>query len=112
MFLRLKFWLAAVLLSILLTLALLPTLPTIFLPKRWLVVHEGESMETVYKVLGVPDINFGDKNFAGWHNPFYLGASVLIVRYDNSQRVSQVKIETKWGSEYKKWAQDYKQFLK
>lgn len=109
---RLKFWLAAVLLSILLIIALLSTLPTIFLPKRWLDIQEGESMEAVYKVLGTPDINFGDKNFAGWHNPFYLGASVLTVRYDNSQRVSQINIETKWGSEYQKWAQNYKKFLK
>lgn len=88
-------------------------LPSIFIPKRWLEITPGLERETVYKVLGVPDGGFTAKEFDGWHNPFFFGASVLIVRYDLAlSKVTSSEIRTKWGWEYRKWAQDYQEILR
>jgi hypothetical protein len=88
-------------------------LPSIFLPKRWNDITPGISRQAVHEVLGVPDANYSVKSFDGWHNPFTFGASVLIVRYDESAKVVvAAEIKTYWGFHYKEWAQDYKNYLK
>ncbi len=87
-------------------------MPTLFMPKRWLDIRPGQERSAVHAVLGVPDANYSVKGFDGWHNPFGVGASVLIVRYDESlSRVISTKVETKWGTEYRDWMQEYKQRL-
>lgn len=88
-------------------------LPSIFLPKRWLDIKPGISRHAVHEVLGVPDANYSVKAFDGWHNAFTVGASVLIVRYDESLTVvTSAEIETYWGLQHKEWRQDYKRHLK
>lgn len=88
-------------------------LPDVFLPKRWLEIAPGHDRTVVHAVLGVPDADFMDvKGFDGWHNPFGVGASVLIVRYDYaSKKVVSAKITTEWGTEHLKWASAYKSQL-
>lgn len=85
-------------------------MPAVFLPKRWLDIKPRQERSAVHAVLGVPDANYSEKGFDGWHNPFGFGASVLIVRYDESlSRVVSTDVETKWGTEHRDWVQEYKQ---
>lgn len=88
-------------------------LPSVFLPKRWLEIAPGQDRNVVHAVLGVPDADFTDaKGFDGWHNPFGVGASVLVVRYDYaSKKVVSAKITTEWGTEHLKWVSAYKSQL-
>ncbi len=89
------------------------SLPDVFLPKRWLEIAPGQNRTVVHAVLGIPDADFMDvKGFDGWHNPFGVGASVLIVRYDSaSKKVVSAKVTTEWGTEHLKWVSDYKSQL-
>lgn len=87
-------------------------MPSLFMPKRWLDIGPGQERSAVHAVLGVPDANYSEKGFDGWHNPFGIGASILIVRYDESlSRVVSTKVETKWGTGYRDWVQEYKHRL-
>lgn len=94
----------------LLLVAVTLSLPNVFLPKRWLDIAPGHDRTAVHAVLGTPDADFMEvKGFDGWHNPFGMGASVLIVRYDRaSQKVVAVKITTEWGTEHLEWVSAYK----
>ncbi len=78
--------------------------PTVFLPKRWLNIHVGDSRSDVHNMLGKPDIDFYYfKSFDEWHNSFGYGASVIDVSYDDNANVSWVRIKTSWGRSFKKW---------
>lgn len=91
---------------------LIIALPTMFLPKRWLDIQTGMAKPNVERVLGIPDCSMDEKQFSGWHNPFYLGASVLIIHYDEEDKVSDIKIETDWGWAYQNWESRYRHYLK
>jgi len=92
-----------------LVIACAATLPSIFLPKRWLEIKPGIERPTVHVVLGIPDADYSVKGFDGWHNSFGPGASVLIVHYDETfTKVQTTEIKTRWGFEHKQWVQEYK----
>ena len=87
-------------------------LPHMAMPKRWLDIQPGQTRVAVHAVLGVPDAPYDVKNFDGWHNPFGLGASVLIVRYDEGMtRVESKAISTHWGNAHRVWMQAYRSYL-
>lgn len=94
----------------LVTIGVALALPDVFLPKRWLEIRPGQDRTIVHTVLGVPDIDFTEmKRFDGWHNSFGIGASVIVVRYDDiGTKVSSVKISTDWGRGHLEWVQQYK----
>ena|ERR1700744_2325051 len=87
----------------------LAELPSVFLPKRWLDIRVGETREQVVSIVGRPDADyFTAKSFDGWHNHFYIGASVLKVNYRrDSDVVASKEIQTHWGLAYKDWSRDY-----
>lgn len=92
-----------------LVIACAATLPSIFLPKRWLEIKPGFERSTVHAVLGIPDADYAIKGFDGWHNSFGLGASVLTVHYDETlTMVTTTKIEIRWGFDHRNWVQEYK----
>jgi len=95
--------------STILVFACTATLPSIFLPKRWLEIKPGLERSTVHTILGIPDADYSIKAFDGWHNSFGPGASVLTVHYDETlSKVKTTKIETRWGFEHRNWVQEYK----
>ena len=87
-------------------------MPYMFMPKRWTDIQKGNERTVVHTILGVPDVDYSVKGFDGWHNPFYVGAVVLIVHYDmNRSKVVDTEIKITWGTGYLDWAQDYKKLL-
>ncbi len=95
-------------------LLLAAALPKVFLPKRWQEIHPGQDRRSVIAVLGVPDADyFNAKQFDGWFNPFYLGASTITVRYaSRSDVVDAVQIRTQWGLSYRDWSRGYRKELR
>ena len=93
---------------------LVAALPQLFLPKRWQEIHPGQHRQNVIAVLGIPDADyFNAKQFDGWFNPFYLGASTMTVRYAReSDVVRDVQIHTAWGLGYRDWSRGYREELR
>ena len=86
-------------------------LPSIFIPKRWLDIRAGQTREQVVSAIGRPDADyFAAKSFDGWHNHFYIGASVLRINYrQDSDIVASKEIQTHWGLAYRGWIRHYLQ---
>jgi hypothetical protein len=91
-------------------LLLVAALPHVFLPKRWQDIDPGQHRATVIAVLGIPDADyFKAKQFDGWFNPFFVGASTVTVQYSgNIDVVKAVQIRTRWGFAYRDWSRGYR----
>lgn len=96
------------------SLLLVVALPRIFLPKRWQDIRPGQHRASVIAVLGIPDADyFNARQFDGWFNPFFIGASTMTVRYGhNSDVVDAVQIQTQWGFSYRGWARAYRKEIR
>jgi hypothetical protein len=91
------------------TILIAVALPTVFVPKRWAEIQSGQTRQRVFAIVGQPDADyFTAKGFDGWHNHFYIGATVLKVTYARDcDIVAKTDIRTYWGFSYQKWAHDY-----
>jgi hypothetical protein len=76
-------------------------------PERWDEQLVGKQRADAWRLLGVPDIEYGEK-FDGWNRNAIFGAWVLTIRFGEDEKISSVEKKFSWGFGYLWWDDDYR----
>jgi hypothetical protein len=76
-------------------------------PQRWNEQLIGKHRADAWRLLGVPDIEYGEK-FDGWSRKAIFGAWVLTIRFGEDEKISSVEKKFSWGLGYLSWDDDYR----
>jgi hypothetical protein len=74
--------------------------------RNWSNITERQTRTSVHALLGKPDANFLPKGWEGWDRSGIVGAWVLIVYYDEADRVANVRQKFDWGLGHLFWDRD------
>jgi hypothetical protein len=77
-------------------------------PDRWNEELVGMHRADAWRLLGVPDIDYTEKGFDGWNRNAIFGAWVLVVRFEESEKISSAEKRFSWGLGYLSWDVDYR----